>query len=1082
MKVFLLFFVGVVCAFSQGNTGTIVGTITDPSSAIIPGVSVVVTNVNTGIATSVTTDSAGNYSAPYLQPGTYRVQAEFQGFKKYVRENVRLSADTQVRIDALLEQGQMTESVSVSGEAPLVQTETGALGTVIETRQVTALPLAGRNPQDLKLLAPGVVQNSAGDTIAEGGLVRKDPYYIDGAHSSNHVWSGTPVNPNPDVVQEVKVVTNSFSAEYGQTSGSVLLSTTRSGTNQFHGTLFEFFQNDKMNAGNYFTHQVPVSRFNQYGGTLGGPIKRNKTFFFMDAQLNPQRTQTVFTGYTVPISAFRQGNFSSILGGQVGTDALGRAVYQNQIFDPATARTVTTSTGSSVVVRDPFAGNTIPVSRLSPAALKLQSLFYDPTSGATYKNFNSIHGASTDAYSWDAKVDHNFSERDKLMARYSQNHSESLTPQLFSDIGGGGPNFGTSINNTARQVVLNEVHIFGARATNDLHLSYFRTFPHRYPAGWGTVGVQDFGINGMPNGNQKLGTPEIDFNGTGGFAVLGSPSGATLFEKQESFGLVNITSVVFGKHSVKFGGEARKLKTDNFQPGPNNGRFYFSNLFTDQRGFNNTGYDYASFLLGLPYNYTYEIYPSFIEPRTWVYALFAQDDFRVSRNLTVNIGLRWDAPLYWHEAKNRSGLFDLTQGQIVPLGVNGFRTTAWNQDYINFGPRFGFSYQPIAKTVIRGGYGLFSLSQQGYGQSGGLPRSPIFSDTDLGRFNSTDQVTWKTTLDNIPYTPQDKTGKGSASVSIYPDENKVGYFQQWNLNVQRELGGTVIEVGYAGSHGVHLPYGSYNLNAIPLSLASQAAGQYTAAYVPYPQYYGGVTVNTSIGSQYYHSLQAKAEKRFNSGLGFVAAYTFGKTMATGDQGYRDPVVNRNLDHGLEANSAPHRFTVAYSYALPFGHGRRWLTGGPAEWVLGGWELNGITTLQSGFPLTPTTSVNACNCGATNRPNVVRNPNLPGNQRSLTQWFDVGAFTVPANYTAGNAGQGIIWGPGTISHNANLAKRFSATRLGEGANVEFRGEFYNFTNTPRFANPNLTIGSATAGQITSTVGTPRLIQLALKVNF
>lgn len=1056
------------------------GTIADSSAAVMPGVRVTITNINTGIQSSVTSDSGGNYKAQYLQPGVYQIEVEAQGFKKHVQENIRLVTDSQIRIDITLQTGQLTESIDVIGEASLVQTETGALGTVVENRQVTALPLASRNPQDLKLLSPGVVQNPSGDVVSSGGLVRKDPYYIDGAHSSNHVWSGTPVNPNPDVVQEVKVVTNSFSAEYGQTSGSVMLSTTKSGTNTLHGTLFEFFQNDKLNAGNFFTHQRPVLRYNQYGGTVGGPIKRNKTFFFTGLQATQQRTQTVFTGYTVPIEPFQRGDFSSILGKQLGTDVLGRPVYQNQIYDPATTRTVTVN-GSPVVVRDPFPGNVIPADRMSPAALKLQALYGAPTNGSTFRNLNGVGGSSNDTYSWDLKIDHNISDSDRLMGRYALNKNTQVQPQLFGPIAGGGTSFGTDVRNMGQQIVLNEVHIFGARATNDLHLSYFRTFPHRYPSGWGEVGLEDFGIYGMPNGTEKLGTPLIDFTGTGGFASLGSPSGTTLFEKQESYAVVNITSVSMNKHTIKFGGEARKLKTDNFQPLPSS-RFAFSNNFTDQRGFNNTGFDYASFLLGLPNIYQYEIYPSFIQPRTWVFALFVQDDIRVSRKLTINVGLRWDAPLYWQDKRNRSGIFDLDKGEIVPLGVNGFRKTAWNQDWVNLGPRFGFAYQPFTQTVIRGGYGLFSLSQQGYGQSGGLPRTPIFSDADLGRYTSVDQVHWATTLDRIPYTPADKTGRNSSSVQVYPDENKVGYFQQWNLNIGQQIFGTLVEVGYAGSLGVHLPFGQYNANAIPLSLASEAAGQFIAPYVPYPQYPNGVTVNASLGSQYYHSLQVKGERRFANGVGFILGYTFGKTMATGAWGYRDPAVNRNLDRGIEPNSAPHRFTAAYSYSLPFGRGRRWLTSGPMEWVLGGWELNGITTLQSGFPLTPTTTINSCVCGAANRPNVSTNPNLPTEERTLSQWFDVGAYSIPDLYTAGNAGAGTIWGPGMISHNLSAAKRFGLSRLREGADLELRGEFYNLSNTPRFANPDVTIGRATQGQITSTLGTPRQLQIGMKLNW
>ncbi|WP_162179847.1 TonB-dependent receptor [Bryobacter aggregatus] len=1061
-----------------------VGTVTDPSGAVVPGAQVTARNVNTGVRATANTDGTGNFRVPYLQPGQYTLEAQAGGFKRFIRKDISLELDRELRVDVALETGQASESISVTAEAAMVQTETGALSTTVENRQVVNLPLQGRNPQELKNLSAGVIKNRDGDIITNGGMVRKDPYYIDGAHSSNHVWSGTPVNPNPDVVSEVKVVTNSFSAEYGQTSGSVMLANTKSGTNEFHGTLFEFFRNNVLNAGNYYTGQKPIVRYNQFGGTLGGPVIKNKTFAFGGVQINRQRGTTVFNNQTLPLEAFRRGDFSSILGESLGTDLLGRPVFRNQIFDPASARTVKNASGADVVVRDAFAGNVIPMSRLSPAALKLQSYYPLPQTGSVRNNYSASGSNVTNQYAIDLKVDHNFSDKDKLMGRYSQTGNTQLMPQLFNEMIGGGSSYGTNSLNTARQAVLNYVRIIGSRTTNDLHLSYFRTFPKRYNAGYGKLSQADLGIMGMNTANEKKGAPLIEFGGTGGFTALGSPSGSLLLEKQESFALVNITTLVRGSHTIKFGGEVRKLRTDNIQPQPDNGRFFFNNVFTDQRGFNNTGYDYASFLLGLPQSYTYENYPGYISPRTSVYAVFVQDDYRVNKKLTLNLGLRWDAPLYWNERKNRSGVFDLDQKRFIQFGTNGFRTTNWNQDYNNFGPRFGFAYSPFAKnsTVVRGGYGIFTISQQGFGQSGGLPRQPIFADADAGRYTSVDLINPKTTLDLIPYTPADKTGSNAVSVGIYPANNPVSYFQQWNLNIGHQISSYFFEAGYAGSKGTHLPYGNYNLNAIPPSMAPAAQGRFIAPYVAYPQYPNGVTVNTSIGSSNYNSLQVKVERRFAQGFGFLAAYTFQKTMAVGDLGYRDPLGNRNLDYGIEPNSAPHRFTIAYTYALPFGRGHRWLTNGIASQVLGGWEFNGITTLQSGFPLTVTTAQNQCQCGAINRPNVSRSPVLSSDKRSVNQWFDTGAFSIPAQFTIGNAGRGLFFGPGLVNHDLNLGKRFATPMLSERSNLEFRAEFYNLTNTPYFANPGTSLGGNNFGVITGVSGSSRTIQMALKFNF
>jgi hypothetical protein len=1070
---------------AQTITSSIVGTVTDSSGAVVPGVKIAVKNLDTGIQTSAITDTVGNYTVAQLPPGRYQVEAEITGFKKFVRQNVTLEMTRQLRIDVPLETGAASEIVNVEATTPLVETETGQLSSTVTTRELTALPSIGRNPQDFRLLVPGVALNRDGNAVIQGGLVRKDPYYIDGAHSSNHVWSGNPVNPNPDVIQEFKVLTNSFSAEYGETSGGVMTSTTKSGTNDFHGTLFEFFRNDKLNSGNYYTHITPIIRRNQYGGTIGGPVIKNRTFFFFDMQFTKQRSAQAFNNLSVPTAAFKAGDFSSILGPQVGTDALGRAVLRNQIFDPDTGRTVTNAAGQQVLVRDPFPGNRIPANRLSPAALKIQQLFPNPQSTADFANYNAFGSVKDDPTEWDLKGDHHFSDNDKIMARYSFRKTDQVPAQPFPDprAGGGVPGVlgqGLYVQNNARQAVLNHIHVFGPSATNSLSLGWFQTFPKRPVPGYGEVSTNSLGILGLPNGDDKLGTPDFQFTN---FARLGATSDTLFFELQNSASIVNVTSLVLQRHNIRFGGEIRKIRTDNLQPNPGTTLWRFQPIFTDQRGVSGTGSDYASFLLGLPAQMGYRIFPGYFKSRASVYALFVQDDIRVSRKLTVNLGLRWDAPMYYHEAQNRSGVFDLTKGEYVQFGTNGFRDTPWKNDLNNFGPRVGFAYSPIANTVVRGGYGIFAVGTMSSGAFGFLQSDPIFADADVGRYNTLDQVTWRTTLDRVPYTPADKTGRNATNVSIYPDSNPMSYFQQWNLNVQHEIKTIMVEVGYGGSKGTHLQYGSYNLNAIPLNLAAQAQGRRIAPYVPYPQFPGGVSVETWIGSSSYHSLQAKAERRFASGLAFLTSFTFSKLINVGEQGYRDPLGNRNLDRGISPDSAPYRLTAGFTYALPFGKGKPWLQKGVADAVLGGWELNGIATWQAGFPLSPGISVDTCVCGNNaSRPDVLRNPNIDKSERTTERWFDVNAFSSPAQYTIGNAGRGLIWGPGLANLDLVVGKRFFIPKVREGSNLELRGEFYNLTNTPYFNNPNVTIGSATAGRITSVSNSSRQVQLALKFSF
>ena len=1087
MRLLACFLVVAISAFGQGNTSSIVGTVTDPSAAVVAGVKVIATNSATGVQTTSMTDSLGNYVINLLPPGSYQVDAEVSGFKKFVRQKIGLEMTRQLRIDIPLETGAVTETVSVTATTPLLETETGALSTTIENRQVSSLPTIGRNPQDFRLLVPGVALNRDGNAVTQGGLVRKDPYYIDGAHSSNHVWAGNPVNPNPDVIQEFKVLTNSFSAEYGETSGAVMSSTTKSGTNAIHGTLFEFLRNDELNAGNYFTHTRPIIRRNQYGGTVGGPIIKNKTFFFFDIQYTKQRGTAAFTNLSVPTADFKRGDFSSILGGQVGTDALGRAVFRNQIFDPRSAQTVTNASGQSVVVRNAFPGNQIPADRLSPAALKIQQFFPTPQINAIAANYSNFGGVKDNVYEFDIKIDHHFSEKDTLMARYSSRNTKNIPAQPYPDpnAGGGVPGVlgqGLYTNNLSYQAVVNYVHVFSPRATNDLHLGWFQVYPKRPVPGFGTVSTDSLGILGLPNGGDKLGTPDFQFTN---FARLGATSDTLFFELQNSDSLVNVTSVVWNRHNIRFGGETRKIRTDNLQPNPGATLWRFQNLFTDQRGVSNTGFDYASFLLGLPAQMGYRIFPGFFKSRTSVYAVFVQDDIRINRKLTVNLGLRWDAPLYYHEAQNRSGVFDLTKGRYVQFGKDGFRNTPWKNDWSNFGPRAGFAYSPFGnnKTVVRGGYGIFYVGTMSSGAFGFMQSDPIFADADVGRYNTLDNINPRTTLDRVPYTPADKTGSNASTVSIYPDNNPMSYLQQWNLNVQREIATVMVEVGYSGSKGTHLQYGGYNLNAIPLNLAPAAQGKFVAPFVPYPRYPSGVNVQTWQGSSSYNSLQMKAERRFASSLGFLAAFTYQKLINVGEQGFRDPLGNRNLDRGIAPDSAPFRFTLAYNYQFPVGRGHRWLNKGVGDAVLGGWELNGITTIQAGFPLSPGINIDSCVCGNNaNRPNVLRNPNLDTSARNLNKWFDVDAFTAPAQYTIGNAGRGLIWGPGTKNFDLEIGKRFSLSKLREGANLQFRGEFYNIMNSPYFDNPNVTLGSSTFGRITNVSNSPRQAQLALKLIF
>ena len=767
---------------------------------------------------------------------------------------------------------------------------------------------------------------------------------------------------------------------------------------------------------------------------------------------------------TVPSAAFREGDFSSLV------------VNNNPvtIYDPAT-------TSGPNNQRMPFPGNRIPSARISPAARNVQALYPLPQINSNFANYTNFGSVRDDNYEWDAKIDHNFSDSDKIFARYSARKTDSIPASAFPDPNTGGRNpgqlgFGANKNHS-RQAVVNYVKILSPRLTNNLILGWFQTYPKREVAGYGTVSTNSLGIFGLPNGDDKLGTPDFQFTN---YAPLGSSGDTLFFELQDSKSLVNQASWVLNRHTLKFGGEARLIRTDNLQPNPGTTVWNFQPIFTNQPGVANTGWDYASFLLGMPRTFGYRIFPGFFKSRSSVYALFLQDDIRVSRKLTINLGLRWDAPLWYTEAEDRSGVFDLDKGQYQQFGQNGFRRTPWKNDWNNFGPRFGLAYNIADKTVLRGGFGIFSVGTMSSGAFGFLQSDPIFADADAGRYNTVDQITPGTTLDRIPYTPVDKLGRNALSVSIYPEDNPMSYFSQWNFNIQQELGGFMFEVGYAGSKGSHLHYGAYNMNAIPVDLAPIAQGRRIAPFVPFPQYPNGVTVQTWIGSSSYHALQIKSERRFSAGLSYLAAFTYSKLINTGENGYRDPLNNRDLDRGISLDSAPYRFTFAPVYELPFGRGRHWnIDNRVMDAIVGGWEASAVATIQAGFPLNPGNSVDTCNCGSAVYPNVSGDPNLAKSERTEGRWFDTSVFSQPAQWTIGNAGRGIIWGPGQKGIDMTLSKYFSIT---ERVRLQFRAEAYNLTNTKAFSNPNVQNGAGTFGRVTAVSNSSRQMQMALKIYF
>jgi hypothetical protein len=1065
--------------------GTLRGTVLDSSGSVVPAVKITLTNVETGVKLDTVTNQAGEYAFEFLQGGQYRLNAQVPGFKQFERSGVLIEAAKLVRVDISLETGALQQTVEVTARTSQVDTDSSTMNMTVSNTLFTEIPNSSRDPYTLVALLPGYTNfQPSGSSVyysVNGSPPGMDPYYVDGVNAENHVQANVTAKPNVDSIEEVRFLTNNYSAEYGAVSGAVTISVLKSGTNTFHGTLFEFWQNNVLNAADYFAHVVPRLRYNMFGGNVGGPIRKNKTFFFADVQIQNNPLQTVFSNITVPIAAYKAGNFSSLLTSKsVGTDALGNNVVQGAIYNPFSQQSITNAAGQAVWVRTVFPGNIIPASLFSPAALKIQQDFLLPQVSQATKNWTGVAPGWNKYNDWDIKIDHVFNESNRLDVRYTSHGVNTWAPAL--DLGSlTGVNHGEDKVYTGRDSSISYVRVFGARAINSLILSNAYQYPHNYPAGYGSISENGLGIYGMPNGAQTWGLPLFNFTN---FQALGSPSSKLWLELQISDTLTDTFSLTLGRHSLKMGGTINYFLTNSFQPsgagpGGETGAWTFSANMTNQPGFSNTGFDYASFLLGLPQSYTYTIFPDFFRSRSTAYGAFIQDDFRVNRKLTLNVGLRWDLPSWFHEAQNRSGVYSLQAGQYVQFGQNGFRTTLYNQNYANFEPRVGFAYSPFGKTVVRGGYGIAYEGLYMIGTSGGLPGSPIFADGDLGRYTSTDNIHWLTTLDNIPYSPATKTGTNASSVAVYPANQPYGYIEQWNLNVQRDLAGTLVQVGYVGSHGLFLSTGGgYNLNAIPVAEAPLARGSFTSAYVPYPQFPAGVTWTANLATEKYNALQIQAQRRLSHGLTFTATYTHNRQIQNGDAGYRDPLGDRDLDVGPV--NMPDRFVASYSYRVPV---RKYFGNAFLGQAIGGWEISGVTTSQRGSFLTVGTSSNPCACGnSASTAEITGDPNS-GFTQSLNEWFNTSVFSTPKQYTIGNSGRGIILGPAFNTTDLALARNF-VLPWREGLRLQFRGEFYNAFNTVNFASPNMTVGSSTFGQVTATqvtpTGTARAGQLGIKV--
>ncbi len=1092
-------------AISQAARGTISGEVRDATGSPVPQAQITVVETQTDQEYAAGTGRGGLYTVPNLKPGLYRLLVEKAGFKRFVQDGIRVSTGDSVRLDVHLIVGDLSETVNVTSDAPLLRADSGSLGQVISNRKILDLPLNGRTFVSLVGLASGVaLPPGTFFPRINGGRPRTNEYLYDGISVLQPEPGTVAFYPIIDSIQEFKVETNSPPAEFGRFNGGAVNLSTKSGTNQYHGSAFEFFRTESLNARNLFAPPAsskPRFRRNQFGGVAGGPIVEDRTFFFVDYQATRQEIGRVRIS-TVPTLLQRDGIFTESVGKSAPT-----------IYDPAT----TVSLPGGKFSRQQFANNTIPGDRIDPVAALLLDRYPDPTSPGTANNYSRVGNEGDVQDQFDGRLDHHFSETDQIFGRYSYAR-DYATPVTPLPDGSGSITSGALADTvtTGQSAVTSYLHVFSTTLANEFRFGYTRRSVDRAALLLDASPSLALKLPGIPsNGGFSSELPTFLISG---YQQLGPSANTDLKSRTDVTELVDQITKQTGRHSLKAGLDFRWERLDIVQPPSPTGLFQFSSLFTDSPGTPGTGFSLASFLLGQVQTFSIDLQPKQIRPRAHIQEYYLQDDWRATDRLTVNAGLRWTLNFPSTEVDNQGAVFNLQTQQLDYLDRNGYPRSSRMLHWPDFGPRVGLAFRASGRTVIRSAYALIWIEQAGITTPFTNPQFPFLqtvTERTLDSINPAFELASGPTVTPIPPTPDAGLGQGVFTVDRSLGS---GYAQQWNLFIQRELARNLsFEVGYSGSKITHVGLPDTNVNQ--LSVEQLAAGLPLLQKVPNP-YFGEIPRSSSlgdptiseaqllkpfprfttvsffrhnVGNTNYHSLQTRLEKRFSSGLSFLASYTFSKlideassvfdaTIFTGPVA-NFPVAdsfNRKLERDLSNGDIPQNFVLSSTYDLPLGPHHRFKSNGIAGRLLGGWELAGILSLQSGLPLavTQSTNFNSFAGFGTQRPNRVGDPALSGLERTTSQWFNTTAFSVAPQFTVGNSSRNPVRGPGFRNLDLALIRRMS---VNERVKVEFRAEVFNLTNTPPLNAPNVTLGTPGFGSITSA-GDPRVLQFALKMLF
>lgn len=1050
----------------QGDRASILGTVMDGSGAAVPGASVTVTNTGTREKRALVSDERGSFEFPALNIGAYEVTVEQTGFKREVIRGLVLVVGQRARVDVQLELGALTQEVTVEGAAALLSTDDATLGQLIDQKKIRELPIPGkRNMYMLALLGAGMSRGPASSVTtsgfgpgfgiaAMGQKVHNNWFLLDGAPIRTTIHASMRLRPSVEALQEFKVESGFYSAEFGTQSGAQIISSIRPGTNDFHGTLFHFLRNEKLDARNFFENpavkQQPLRR-NNYGAVVSGRILRDKLFFTANYEAFVERRNS--QGFAIMPS---------------------QRMMQGDLTEPF-FRAGRSPTGALTPIRDilsntPFPGNQIPASRIAPQAQKLFQFWVPQNMGQTAfdgtNNYSGNARTSVDDRQMFLRMDYNLGDKNRIFGRYGiQDINE------FGGIINPHPFFGQDRPKRQQNLAMQYTRLVSPTKLNELKVSYNRDLFQTLDR----VSGQDFNIArdllipGQTNDPFTTGVPSVSITGVSG---IGNVVPNTIWD--ESRRIADTFSWVKGRHSIKIGSEFFHLllrrETYQFVTG----QFGFTGIHSGQ-GLATAAREtlaWADFLQDYPFQVrTAHSEVEGFKPGQftrlfgWRLHNFIADDFKVTQRLTLNIGLRYEYNSVLRDIRGGTRNFDFHTQDLFP--APGVSAPLYKPDYDNFAPRFGFAFRPFRdnKTVIRSSYGVFynvNMLNNLTESSKNIPFS-----AGINELNNPGQIRIRmssATVDNVAAT-------SAREVLAVPDNYGVGDVQQWTFNIQRALpGGMVLEVGYVGSKSSHFDR-PRTFNAINVLAGERVK--------PFPQW-GNIELITTDASGNYHGMLTKVEKRFAQGLTFLATYTWSKTMFDSFAGNAAQRHNSPFDlkseKGLAETDQRHRVTGSWLYELPFFRSRRDLVGR----ILGGWQTNGVLTLETGMPMHPTQSVQplADECSRCNRrPDRIADGRLSSSERTLGRWFDTSAFRLATGHY-GNSGRNVLTAPGLASIDFSLFKNF---RFQEKRNLQFRWEMYNATNTPPFNPPGLAIGTGTFGVITSA-GLPREMQFGLRLEF